>query len=503
MKHLHKTLMWATMVLAILTIIAHGNEAEGGDALQDTPSTMFPAGTVSALRSDTYSAALQDAPFWVVLFHVPWCPHCKQLRPIFNEVANNTFVMERAANLRLGQVNCEDQHELCALLNVRSYPTVKYAVHGQVYTYHGGRTYERLVQFAYVLSIGHALDYMDIVGNLDLYCKQVPLQQRFIFIHRTNNTALASYSVIRSAVARSIHFDGLSFSQIVSPSLFRKYATADEAAGAPVVPSDDTDPSASDDVNTIIVMCSDRPGITRVNTTGVAPPPLVEGNDKALARYFRENRFLAVETLTQYTYSSAIRQKKWMCFVIGFGSEASARAFEILRASVGHDGPTEGRSCILMHVEGTVLQPWLQQYKISPPESAQSGSLRYLIVDPETELYWTSPVVDKMLEEWDLSTPLKFHSTLSLTSFTPSTYPGYYFLLKAHIGFYGMLTLAFVLAVMVFGALAVLRSYHEQDEARRRAQLARDQVLADQRWEALRLQEEKAASEQAESKKIR
>ncbi|KAI9995168.1 hypothetical protein PInf_012215 [Phytophthora infestans] len=78
---------------------------------------------VRALNIDNYGAMLNDTQtVWLVDFYSPWCPHCRQFAPQWEEVAN---VYAKVKTIQLGAVDCTKQNEICGREDVHSYPAVK------------------------------------------------------------------------------------------------------------------------------------------------------------------------------------------------------------------------------------------------------------------------------------------------------------------------------------------------------------------------------------------
>ncbi|KAG6618530.1 protein disulfide-isomerase domain [Phytophthora cinnamomi] len=78
---------------------------------------------VKSLDVDSFSAMLNDSQtVWLVDFYSPWCPHCRQFAPQWEEVAN---VYADVATVQLGAVDCTEQNEICDREDVHSYPGVK------------------------------------------------------------------------------------------------------------------------------------------------------------------------------------------------------------------------------------------------------------------------------------------------------------------------------------------------------------------------------------------
>jgi thiol oxidase len=100
---------------------------------------------VRTLDSDNFDAMLNDtSTVWLVDFYSPWCPHCRQFGPQWEEVAN---VYAPVDSVQLGAVDCTRQNDVCDREGVHSYPGVKmYHVEEQaVKMPHAGHIYARHV----------------------------------------------------------------------------------------------------------------------------------------------------------------------------------------------------------------------------------------------------------------------------------------------------------------------------------------------------------------------
>ncbi|KAE9131276.1 hypothetical protein PF010_g3559 [Phytophthora fragariae] len=79
--------------------------------------------TVKSLDVYSFDAMLKDTQtVWLVDFYSPWCPHCRQFAPQWEEVAN---VYADVKTVQLGAVDCTEQNEICDREDVHSYPGVK------------------------------------------------------------------------------------------------------------------------------------------------------------------------------------------------------------------------------------------------------------------------------------------------------------------------------------------------------------------------------------------
>jgi protein disulfide-isomerase-like protein len=59
-----------------------------------------------------------------VLFYAPWCGYCKDLMPIYDEVA------KKNPDKSIIKLNCDENKELAKKHDITSYPTIKYLSKG-------------------------------------------------------------------------------------------------------------------------------------------------------------------------------------------------------------------------------------------------------------------------------------------------------------------------------------------------------------------------------------
>mmetsp|Transcript_10564 Transcript_10564/g.7445 ORF Transcript_10564/g.7445 Transcript_10564/m.7445 type:complete len:141 (-) Transcript_10564:80-502(-) len=83
-----------------------------------------------------------DKP-WFVKFYAPWCGHCKQLAPIWEEFSNT-----HGQELNVGHVDCTENKALCKEFEVKGYPTLLYFSGDQMTKFKGKRNLESLTEFA-------------------------------------------------------------------------------------------------------------------------------------------------------------------------------------------------------------------------------------------------------------------------------------------------------------------------------------------------------------------
>ena len=80
---------------------------------------------------------------WFILFHTPSCTHCIRFKPIFYKIA---FDMKNSPT-DFGEVDCQQEPNICKMLNIRSYPSLYYIRDGLMYKYSAQRSEEGIKDF--------------------------------------------------------------------------------------------------------------------------------------------------------------------------------------------------------------------------------------------------------------------------------------------------------------------------------------------------------------------
>uniref|UniRef100_A0A3B3ZUP4 DnaJ homolog subfamily C member 10 n=1 Tax=Periophthalmus magnuspinnatus TaxID=409849 RepID=A0A3B3ZUP4_9GOBI len=99
---------------------------------------------IITLDSGDFEAAVNSGEIWFINFYSPRCSHCHQLAPTWREVAK-----EMDGVIRIGAVNCGDNHQLCRRRGIHSYPSLYlYRVGQTPEKFSGERSKDNLVRFS-------------------------------------------------------------------------------------------------------------------------------------------------------------------------------------------------------------------------------------------------------------------------------------------------------------------------------------------------------------------
>ena len=79
-------------------------------------------------------------------FYTDWCPHCKSAKPIWEDLKNNTSMVNNV-KINYIDVNCDNEKELAEKFNIEGYPTIKLVKDNQVIEYDAKPDKETLIIF--------------------------------------------------------------------------------------------------------------------------------------------------------------------------------------------------------------------------------------------------------------------------------------------------------------------------------------------------------------------
>jgi len=103
------------------------------------------ASDVHVLNNDNFDTFVAEHPISLIEFYAPWCGHCKQLTPKWEEAAT---ALKGVAPLAKVDCTGEDSQDVCSKFGVRGYPTLKvFRNSGEPTDYDKGRDVPSIVSF--------------------------------------------------------------------------------------------------------------------------------------------------------------------------------------------------------------------------------------------------------------------------------------------------------------------------------------------------------------------
>lgn len=127
-------------ILASVSLVSAGGPADG-EAAAD------PNSAVVQLTTKKFKTFLDENPLVLTEFYAPWCGYCKQLAPEFSKAAD--ILNESHPKIKLAQVDCTVEEDLCQKHEIRGYPTLKVmrGAYQQPSDYEGPRDADGIVEY--------------------------------------------------------------------------------------------------------------------------------------------------------------------------------------------------------------------------------------------------------------------------------------------------------------------------------------------------------------------
>ncbi|KAJ1651930.1 hypothetical protein IWQ61_007617 [Dispira simplex] len=137
---------WFSLVLTLATAVS---AAVVPETPPKTPTALDLTAANPELVPTNFTEATQHGT-WFIKFYVNYCPHCKRLKPIWQNLAEEFKEYKTTHNFHLGSINCEfDQQKFCDEKGSNGYPTLLIFQNGESVEaeYKQGRAHDPLAKY--------------------------------------------------------------------------------------------------------------------------------------------------------------------------------------------------------------------------------------------------------------------------------------------------------------------------------------------------------------------
>ncbi|ABN65589.2 predicted protein [Scheffersomyces stipitis CBS 6054] len=196
-------------LLAVVSVQASG-PAEG-DAVAD------PNSAVVKLTAETYKQFLDENPLVLAEYFAPWCGYCKMLGPEYAKAANS--LNETNPNIKLAQIDCTEEEELCRDQGIRGYPTLKVVSNGAYADYDGPRDAAGIANYM----VKQSLPAVQVPADADALTAAIEEQTKPYVIQvgaSTDSDAASAYEQVAKA-----NRNDYSFFSVEEPALVKELNT--------------------------------------------------------------------------------------------------------------------------------------------------------------------------------------------------------------------------------------------------------------------------------------
>lgn len=128
---------------------------------------------VVKLTEATFADFVAENPYVLAEFFAPWCGHCKKLGPEFATAAD--ALADSVPDVKLAQIDCTEERDLCANFEIRGYPTLKVfkGDASNVSDYPGQRVSDSIISYMSKLTLP-AVQTIDDAATLDSKIESLP-----------------------------------------------------------------------------------------------------------------------------------------------------------------------------------------------------------------------------------------------------------------------------------------------------------------------------------------
>ena len=74
---------------------------------------------IFTLSKQFYGSFIDSEEIVLVKYYAPWCQHCQELKPLFEELAKTMY-----GKVKFAEINCDESAEICESEGIQGYPTL-------------------------------------------------------------------------------------------------------------------------------------------------------------------------------------------------------------------------------------------------------------------------------------------------------------------------------------------------------------------------------------------
>lgn len=102
------------------------------------------------LDKRNFDSSISDGSIWLIEFYSPWCGHCKNFAPTYEQVAAQLHQMNKGKDrkIKVGKVDGSKESALSMRFSITGFPTFFLIDNWNIYEFSGKRSKEAMIKFA-------------------------------------------------------------------------------------------------------------------------------------------------------------------------------------------------------------------------------------------------------------------------------------------------------------------------------------------------------------------